>query len=181
MKRAAVAPLLLLAILTIHTHAAAQNPSPPRSLDYPVKVEYDRFADRTDIYLNYTLVQGEARDGLELSALAVHSGNKMAAPINTIMLSVASFSKDWRYLESSRTLRVIADGERLNLGEMDRRSSVVKRGFVVEFLAVIIPKETFLKIANSEKVEMQLGRIEFELKPEMLGYMKDFAKLLNPR
>jgi hypothetical protein len=50
----------------------------------------------------------------------------------------------------------------------------------MEFMGVFISSDTLRKIANSKKVEMQLGSIEFELSKEMLGYMKDFAALLNP-
>ena len=171
--------ICLLAILT-GMAASAQSPKPPRPLDYPIETKYDRFDNKTSIILKYTRVQGETRDSLDMALLTAYEGEKLTAPIKDVALSIASTSSDWRYLRGSRTLRVIADGERINLGEMERRNSTVGRGYVMEFMGVFISSDTLRKIANSKKVEMQLGSIEFELSKEMLGYMKDFAALLNP-
>jgi len=63
---------------------------------------------------------------------------------------------------------------------LGRRDSDIKLGGVNEALAVSVPYETFLKIANGTSVEMKLGVKEFKLKDEHLEGFRDLASRMVP-
>jgi hypothetical protein len=77
---------------------------------------------------------------------------------------------------------VIADGERLDLGRVQKlESKVVTAHLVREVMSAELSVDQFLRIVNANTVEMQLGTIEFKLPRTALEAMRDVASRLEDK
>jgi hypothetical protein len=148
-----------------------------------IRVKHDKFKDSTSILMkggDVENLKGLATSA-HFSAVAIHPGEKLTSPIDGIGIAVSTKSENWLFLDNETILRVILnDKERIILGKMSRTSSDVERGYVSELLTLVISNKDLNKLANAKKVEMQVGRIEFELTEAILADLKEFAGMLVP-
>lgn len=114
----------------------------------------------------------------ELMAFFTYDGQKLQRPVERATIGFLSSSKDWKFLKD-RSVYVLADGQRFDLGTGERDSDL-RIGRVSEILAVNVPYETFAKIANSSRVEMRFGTKEIKLKDEYLEGFRDLASRMVP-
>jgi hypothetical protein len=142
--------------------------------NYYLDEKYDKYKDITVVSLMVSL--NRIDPDLSIGAYFIYDGKEVKTP-SALTLSFVSKSEDWKYLRSS-TLYFLVDGKRLNIGEMEREGSV-GNGYVLEFLSVSIPTETFLKIISGSEIEGQLFTTEFKLSEEQLEAFKDFASRMN--
>lgn len=176
---------ILLTVFLICTSFAAQK---DRKLKHTV-IEYDKFKDTTFVRVkpmsigSYTF-QAIA-GGLEISAMFSSKGQKITKP-ETISLNIISISNGFKHFdERARKLIVLADGEQFDLGamqieDMGRGPSFSRySGGLVEVMSVSVPQESFAKIANAKKVEMQLGSKEFSLKNKHLDALRELLNLIT--
>lgn len=148
-----------------------------------ISQKYDKFKDTTRVTLKLYNVGGSSDSAfyggrLSMAASFVFRGQQLQAAPEDVVMSFTSTSQEWQYLYS-RDLYAIVDGERMSLGTAERFSEV-GRGTVQEELVLLIPLDTFARIANATTVEMKLGRKEFALKEEHLKRFRDLFALMRP-
>jgi len=148
-----------------------------------IAMRYDRFKDQTTVTVGpYFLSSGldlvMTNSRFELMALFTFEGQKLQRSIERATIGFLSSSKDWKFLKD-RSVFVLADGQRFDLGTAERDSDL-RIGRVSEILAVSVPYETFAKIANSSKVEIRFGSKEIKLKDEHLEGFRDLASRMVP-
>ena len=160
-----------------------------------LKTEYDKFEDvttaNTDNIRIKKLERNERKDGKlvlvhpempfwEVSMMAMYKfkGQVKPATPGPFVLGFVTKSDEWVF-KGDADLYAIVDGERLKVARMSRGGEV-KRFLntvdVQETLISYIPAATFLKIANAKKVEMRLGKFEFELTEDQLKALRGLAE-----
>ena len=186
--------LILVFLLTLVSLAFAQSSESKRKFKHRGKIEtkYDKFKDQTTVRLNPYYVQGTAPKldptaGIEITASFVYAGQKLNAPPDIVSFGIVSASADAFKYEQDRGLIALVDGERIDLGQMEREDAsykkypyVISNRYYVETLSAPIKYELFLKIANAKIVEMQIGKKEFKLKDEHLEALRDLASRMIP-
>jgi len=177
--------LLTLALIALMSHSnwaqrrttrpPASKPSPTKAepLRPSIKVEYDRFKDRTNISVGPLLVDTPQPVKLELGAMFNFDGQKMLFPADTVNLFAFSTSKDFLFRNNHELLSII-DGQRVRFGEM-HYDYEVSGANAEESMYMLISRETLLKLARATTVELQLGHIEFQLSREQLKLLGELA------
>jgi len=61
-----------------------------------------------------------------------------------------------------------------------KKAIIIPDRYYVETLAVSLPYDVFVKIANGKTVKMQAGRREFKLKEEHLEALRDIVSRMTP-
>jgi hypothetical protein len=145
-----------------------------------VKIEYDRFRDSTSATLSSSYTRSQSGTTL-IGFVATVPGQSMKGKTPDVDLVIAQMSDDWMFINGPRTLRVIlSDKDRDTLGEMRRADSrVLRSGGVMEQLLLNVPFKTVVKLSQSNKVEMQVGLLEFQLTGAQLDALKDFVSRFN--
>jgi hypothetical protein len=188
------ASLISIMFLLAATSILAQSSAPKRKFKHRGKIEtkYDRFRNQTTVRLEPYYVQGTAPKldplaGIEISAGFVYEGQTLTKHPDEVLFGIVSTSADGFRYDQDRGLIALVDGERVDLGQMDRvDASYKKKGIVipdryyVEVLAISMKYDVFLKIANAKVVEMQAGRREFKLRDEHLEALRDLASRMVP-
>ncbi len=181
--------LVLVVLVLVATSVFTQSSVPKRKFKHRGKIEikYDKFKDQTTVSLKPYYVQGTAPTldptaGLEIYAAFVYQGQTFSKRPDTVLFGIVSTSaRDFLY-EQGRGLIALVDGERVDLGQMERidasykkKAIVIPDRYYVETLAVSVPYDAFLKLTNGKTVEMQAGRREFKLKDEHLEALRDIV------
>jgi len=146
-----------------------------------IDTTYDRFKDRTTVETDYMRVAGSDWNSnpLEIAARFVCSGQKITQPEHVVLFFYTKTTHDWPF-KTEPGLIAIADGERLNLGKTtfmdgDARFNGYDSIYFHQYLAIVVPFETFRKIKNAGTVEMQLGEREFTLNKTVLVTFRALA------
>jgi hypothetical protein len=143
-----------------------------------ISVEYDRFKDHTVVHLKGIKIPGTMRmDDLDVSSFYIMDG-KSVKPPSIAVLIIRSSNKDWEYLRC-HDLSILADDERVNIGEADHSGSVGS-GYVLESVSTMMPVTSLLQIARAAKVEAQLCTTRFKLGYAELLAFRDFANRMRP-
>jgi hypothetical protein len=155
-----------------------------------INTKYDRFEDRTSVILDYMLVTSgkladvyEGKNQIELGAAYQCLGNVKSCKPDRVNLSAIVTTNEHEYRGPAR-LNVLADGERLSLGNMKNLGKAGEQPALSLFNTVLLidmPYETFVKFAKANKVEMKLDDTEFELNKEQRSAFSDFALLTYPK
>jgi hypothetical protein len=160
-----------------------------------LKTKYDKFEDvttaNTDTIRIKTLEQYERRDGklvlvhpdvpfweVNMMGMYKFKGEQKPATPGPFVLGFVTKSDEWVF-GGDADLYAIVDGERLKVARLSRGGEVqrfVNSVNVQETLITYLPAETFLKIANAKKVEMRLGKFEFELTEDQLKALHRLAE-----
>jgi hypothetical protein len=150
-----------------------------------VTSEYDRFNDRTtyetpeiriiapSFFDDFMNIESHS---VTLKANFRCDGQSDCLP-NNIVFTFSSQSKNWQYLYS-RNLIMIFDGQRHDLGELER-VSLVGRGNVFESLIFVMNLETFFEFVEAENIELRLGTDEVELNRSDLGIFRNMATFIK--
>lgn len=166
---------LFLVILFALFCASAFGQAKPEKID----VTYDRFKDRTTVETDYMRVAGSDWNSnpLEIAARFTYPGKTVSKP-QYVILFFYSATKTWRF-KTAPTLIALVDGESLDLGRATLTDQDIHTDTysvsVREYLAAVIPFDTFLKIKNARTVEMQLGTTEFRLNEKVLVTFRELA------
>lgn len=181
---------LLIVLLLIPTQSAPEATFKQRVAKFKnskrFEMRYDKFDDRTLVkvgpfYLWNELLKPE--NNFQMAAGFAFTGQKLAEQVDQFALIFVVNGDNWKFLEG-RTLKMIADDERFDLGEADRTGKVGRSFFgdvrVKESLIVAVPAEVFAKMMTAKKVEMRLGQREFKLKDEHLQAFRDLMSLTKP-
>lgn len=146
-----------------------------------LKTKYDRFKDETTVEIPATMIWGTQYDGLRILAFYTQKGST-ATPPAEIVIAFMLIIKDEKPVRD-RNLYFIADGERLVLGEMrdlgiDRPiagANIFNQQFGDRY-----PFATLVKLAKARKVEMKVGHIEVEFKPNLMDALRRLANRADP-
>lgn len=141
-------------------------------------ISYDEDTDKTTVMLkSMELLDGKESFGI--GALFEYKSEKMNKEPCCITLFMTSFSKENFRFKKNHNLIVWADKEKINFGKINWQESAGGTAFILSGIAypeemfVGMKKEKFVKIANSKKVEMQIGSFKFSLsKYQLMGFQK---------
>ena len=141
--------------------------------------KYDGFSHETVITLKKMKVtcdgtKGNFKDGCVSFTASLHCPGIQLDYVRYARIQIIFQSKDWdqRHPVDQRDLSVVADGDTLRLGRMALASQSTDV-LMTEVLETTIPYKTFLKIMNSQVVEMQVGKSRFELRINNLMALRD--------
>jgi len=161
--------------------AASQTTPLPEELPIPrgpfkhgfqVETKYDKFRDQTKVSLDCK-VYYKGPFGLFLAVEGSYP-QQTPSPPEKVQFGLTAMSGKEKY-KKSRHLIVLADGQRFDLGELDRDIDEVEEIFMFEKMMTTVPFKTVLQMANSQSVEMQLNEIEFKIPSEALEALRDFT------
>jgi len=149
-------------------------------------IEYDKFKDTTVIRSPHANLnkRTEILQSLYISAAFVFSTDTMKENEDYFVVFFSAVGNKWSFIPN-KNLYVLVGGKRLNLGEGDHdgeldRSRTVRSPRdirVTESVKFVLSREVFEQIVNSEKVEMKLGEVEFELTSEAIQTLKNLLAL----
>lgn len=166
--------LILICLFCASSAFGQSDPTRPE-----VKIDYDRFRDSTGVTLTSSYTKSKTGTTL-IGFVATVPGQNIKGNTPQVNIVIAQRSDDWMFLTGSRTLRVILnDKERDTLGEMKVADSRTTRGGVLEQLVLSIPFKSAVRLSQSNKVEMQVGLLEFQLTGAQIDALKDFISRFN--
>lgn len=170
--------ILLFTLLLCAVPASAQT----------VESRYDKFKDQTLYLVRPFSVYKDDSQTLTVALAAAHQGEQHKTP-ESVALFFTSRAGDWLYLRETE-VRAIVNGERLILGvarpekrktDYTRNSRYSRSGvFVEEMFRLDVPVGVFMKLANGESVEMQVGPAEFKLEKDQKSVFQQFGNRIAP-
>lgn len=147
-----------------------------------IEAKYDRFDNTTLVQLDFMKVTGKDIEGIYINAAFKCQGEVKICRPEKIYMGLSVLLEGARY-DLSANLTVLADGERFPLGNMLRvqtENVFPERNMISTLFIVAIPRNDFLKIAKSKKVEMQLDTTEFELTLAQRSALYGLSTLATP-
>ena len=136
---------------------------------FELTVDYDRFKDFTSVQLRIPINSIET-----MYFLLQFNGEKIKQPPKEILFQY--FGDVDKFVLPVRDFIVLTDRDRLRIKFIDYQPEVNgKKVFVAK-----IDYPTFLRIANGESVDMQIGETELNFDEQSLEALKDFASRTNP-
>lgn len=146
-------------------------PKGPFKHSFQVETKYDKFREQTKVSLDCK-VYYKGPFALFLGVEGTYP-KQSPSPPETIQFGVTAMSTKEKY-KKSRHLIVLADGQRFDLGDLDRDVDD-EEILIFEKMTTTVPFRTVLQIANSQGVEMQVNEIEFKVPPDALVALRDFV------
>jgi hypothetical protein len=171
--------LLLCLTLTCLQPSAHQVLQPVSDHGGSIESKYDGFSHETIITLKKMKVtcdgtKGNFKDACVSVVASLHCPGIQLDYVRYARLQLIFQTKDWdqRHPIDQRELSVVADGDTIRLGRM-ALSSQSTDVLMTETLEVMLPYNTFKKIAYAQVVEMQVGKSIFELREKNLLAFRD--------
>ena len=169
-----VISILPLVITLGRSPVFAQDTRPER-----VTVEYDQRNDITRISLNPMILASRKFEELRLGAVASYKGKVKIQPKEVALIFISLSAADENKYQTARKLTIVADSERLALGETQWSKQAQGRLFLQSMLAVI-PSDTFLQITRAKEVTMRLGLTEVKLTTDQITLLRAAASYMTP-
>lgn len=144
--------------------------------NYVIKEDYDNAKDQTTFSLEERPQDITAVPNTLFVTYAV-PGTQGAIP-KSVAVSFFSTSESWQFL-SLKSIALRLDGTELLYWEVTERGAA-SGGSVTELLTASVPVMDFLRVVNSERVEVQIGPYYFELTNEQMQALKDLASRMAP-
>lgn len=142
------------------------------------EILYDRFKDKTTLTMKpyIRFYKTSMPPNISMTVISSHTGRTRITPSH-ITLVFTYTGREWLYLNKvGRHVRALIGDERLDLGTADRASSDVQQGGrVTETLGISVPLDTFLKIVNADRPELQVGTMDTTLRPEHVDALRCYA------
>jgi hypothetical protein len=108
--------------------------------------------------------------GIYLSAFSTPGPNPTA-------LVITAYASNWQFLGGA-DVRLLIDGEHIDLGHFARMKGTVDGGVVTDTIAAPVDRSVFEKIAAAKSVEMQFGIYETKLKDKCIARIHAFVAAL---
>ena len=153
-----------------------------------VVARYDATKDQTTVFVGPQMIKQESsylRAGVESTALTVgfsHRGRTFAGHPPAVEFGILSESTTGYLFNRERRLSFQIDGEAFEVGEMklvNARFYQLMGSKWREDLAVAVPYELFLKLAQSQKAELKVGSQKFSLRQEHLEPLRELARYVT--
>jgi len=144
--------------------------------------KYDKFKDRTTVLSKAVNVRKEGKYRFVTVAMSLafqFAGENITDGVDHGYLLFSNISSEWEYIKS-RELRLIVDGERVNLGEGDWDGTISSGRLstsVIERVMFKLDRDLWGKIANAKTIEFQLGTFEAPLDTDEQQIFKDMLFL----
>ena len=184
--------LFLVILMTCAPLGLTQHADlPPQRLfshDGKIDTSYDQVKDITTVRLNQMQVYGEPLasssyidgDEARIYTSFTYRGRTLSARPKRVLFSLISTAIEWKYTDF-RNLTAVVDGKRLKLGALEYLPSfTVSDHHVSQEIAISLPYQTFLRIANGKKVQIRMGPKEFKLEKNHLEALRDLASRMVP-
>ena len=176
--------LVLSCIAAVLFQPAVTTSQAQQPINHGGKIEtkYDGFNYETVLRLQKMKVSCDGfkdkfTDACVSMEVSLHCPGKQLIYVRYVTLRVVFENKDWVHFHApdQRDLSILAGTETLRLGKMTPVSTNTPGSWdtKVETLEAKIPYETFKKIAQSDTVEIQVGRSAVGLREKNLAALKD--------
>lgn len=169
---------VLFSVCVVLSVADGQN-MPADSTSQQIERRYDRFKDQTTVRLKSLLIRQIARPREELS-LSVEATYKSEQPTRPKDVRLIFESAAGRYLYYDKAeAHFIVDGKRIDAGAAGMMNALPSPNLVKVTLALTLPFDTFVEIANGKGVELKLGPTELRLSEKDLASLRAFASAVG--
>lgn len=156
----------LLVILTLAIPALAQDDG------RAMRVEYDRFKDRTNVDSRFMQLTGARIRGLACQVFSYYPGQTRQKPAAVLLWFHHAWSEP--KLRDSRELILIIDGERESFGQLKMVNiKYLRGGTYLESIGLETDMGLIRRLAHASTVEGRLGSIEFRLTAEHRAAMRE--------
>ena len=142
-----------------------------------IEKKYDKFKDKTSVLLELTISDYAMFENLRLLAFSSFTGEKAPQKLEDANITFFSVNTKPQY-DIYRSLIFLVDGERISLGDGEYEKD--NSNALIETLKFTLKADVIKKLANSKKVELQLGKNEFVFAESQLEAIKEFYKQLVP-
>jgi hypothetical protein len=159
--------------------ALTSSAAPAQSKDVTVKT--DRFTGFTKMEMkafgigpDHGFTDVSHSDGHAVMDLSITSGD------GKIMFWVVSTANHWQFLEGA-DVRVLADGQRIDLGHFRRYKAVMDTAggvTVSEEIGGIVERDKLRQMANAKEVEIRVGPYPCKLAAKNIQRLKEFSDAL---
>ncbi len=123
--------------------------------------KYDRFKDLTIVYTAKMVLRGGKR-AIRTYAEYNFSGKTPVKPEKVSLFFYASAARPI-FREEELELNFLVDGERIAVGNMRLSDEEKTKSATRQTVVIVLPFETFARIANSKMVELQIGTLEYKM------------------
>lgn len=192
--------ILSFAVVTAcATLGLAQSASPPPQRVFAhtgnIETSYDQVKDLTTVRLHPMQVYGEplasrnyvGADEARFYASFTYTGRILSAQPKRVLLSLISTTEDWKYTDFRKPMAIV-DGRRLKLGPLEQIPSITVNApvnsssddHIRQEIAISVPYQTFLRMAQGKKVRIRMGPRELKLEPDHLEALRDLASRIVP-
>lgn len=181
--------LTSLSILTIGGNAQTRKRtnSQPKKTTTPIKKPYSIVEEPdpehpgvfTYISLKPLLVVNDGRNVWWLTLRFAHRDDwSDVGKMNVVEFAITSVSNDWKYANYGE-ITIMADGEKQYIFSQGRKPA--SNGNLVQerMIAYLLASE-FPNIANSSRIDVELGINRYQLPVIAINAMRDFARKMNP-
>lgn len=174
--------LALIIVCVVLGVAQDKGAKPKFKHDGKIQSTYDRSQSQTVVAFSPYVVTYNFRNPNESIAITsgfIFSGQSLKSKPQFIEFGVLSQSSSgWEFeKEKDRELTITIDGESVVLGSMKlitaRRYQLGGDQYYREDLALNVPYEGFMRVANAKKVVIKVGRKELKLKNEHHEIMRE--------
>jgi hypothetical protein len=168
---------LLLGILFPQPSQLQKTPtgSDCQSIQKHIQKEHDRFKDTTTVRLDDMVLSEKllSDEKLTLRVEVTYEGEKAVKPKN-VKLIFNSQALRLRLYQGKEAI-FLADGERIrSTSAVNGLADMYSTSIRFERKDVVVRYEEFVKIANAQTVEMQLGAVETKFDKKVLEAIHDF-------
>lgn len=115
---------------------------------------------------------------MSVGAVILCPGNVDSCSPSMVTLDFHSYTRQWIFMTAHSVILLI-DGARESLGAGEWNGLVLGANFLDETIAVAIPTDLFVKIANARTVDVQINGFEFSLKDKNFAALKQLAEHLD--
>jgi hypothetical protein len=150
-----------------------------QDLEDQIETEFNGFSNETIVRLKKTSLNCDSISGMLKKKcygleVSVHYQGQQRKVASKVKIRLTAENKDW-HNEAERSLQIVADKVRYDLGTMKLLSTQSKELTQVDILEQTISYPLFLKIASALTVKIKLGDKTMNLKPRIIAALKEIA------
>jgi hypothetical protein len=142
-----------------------------------IEIKYDRFTNKTTVRTDPKKTAGTAIQPA-LVLMGSYDGETPSKP-GVCTLAFALNSSSWVYLRC-HTINCLADGKPVVLPS-SKHNGKVGKGFVFEFITIMVPFNIIEQLSNYQKVEFKICNTEFSISNYELEDLKTFVEAFKEK
>jgi hypothetical protein len=142
-----------------------------------IEIKYDRFKDKTTVQTDPKRTAGTALQPA-LVLIGRYDGQTPSRPAECT-LAFAVRTSSWAYLRC-HSVDCLADGKPVALPS-SKHDWKVGKGYVFEFISIIVPFTIMEQLSNCQKVEFKICNTEFSISKYELEDLKTFVEAFKER
>jgi len=146
--------------------------------DKNILVQTDKFTGKTTVIMKeMSLGQGFTNNAHPNDLVGIYLSAFSAPGPNPTALVIKAYAANWQFLGGA-DVRLLIDGERIDLGHFARMKGTVEGGIVTDTIASPVDRAVFEKIGTAKSVEMQIGPYETKLNAKGIERVRAFVAAL---